>query len=336
MRASATALVIGGGIIGLFTAQALHAEGFAVTVLDQGELGGAASWAGGGILSPLPPWQASEAIWALVRDSLAVYPQTCALLAEATGIDPEWLPSGMRVCAVDDLAEAEAWAARSGCAIARCPDSDELWLPWVTQLRNPLLCRALVAHLRQQGVVLHAHTAVTACLRDGPGVIVQTASGRHQADITVLTAGAWTAGVAASLGWSLPIAPVKGQMIALQGAPGLLPHIVLRQGRYLIPRRDGVVLVGSTLEHAGFNAQLDGTTASELERFAQETWPALSGAPRIAHWCGFRPGTPTGAPCIGAHPELPGLFVNAGHFRYGLTMAPASAQRLLHAVKAAQ
>ena len=329
MTASATALVIGGGIVGLFTAKALHEAGYAVTVLDQGEPGEAASWAGGGILSPLPPWQAADNIWALVQDSLAIYAQVCAGLVEATGIDPEYVQSGMQVSGEDDQADASAWALRTGLEITRCPDTDALWLPWVAQLRNPRLCRALVVHLRQQGIVLHSHTPVTGWVRTADRVIVQTRAQPYQADITVLTAGAWSGGLASALGWSLPVAPVKGQMIALQGAPGLLPHIVLRQGRYLIPRRDGVVLVGSTLEYTGFDGRLETATADALESFARETWPALSAARRIGHWCGFRPGTPTGVPIIESHPEIKGLFVNAGHFRYGLTMAPASAARLL-------
>ncbi len=329
MSASSRAVVVGGGIVGLCTARALRQQGLAVTLIERDTAGCAASWAGGGILSPLYPWRAPPAVWQMARQSLDLYPALCAELHEATGIDPEWLPSGMEVRDAGERAAALAWAAAEGLPVQWRAETQSLWLPWVAQVRNPRLCRALAVALRQAGVAVIEHMPVQGVARSGSGLLVRTAASEHHAEVVVLAAGAWSAPLAADTSWSLPIGPVKGQMIALRSAPGTVPHIVLREDRYLIPRRDGIVLVGSTVEQAGFDTTLDADTAEALHRFASGLLPALAACPRVAHWCGFRPGSPEGIPFIAPHPEWKGLWINAGHHRNGLTLAPAAAQQLM-------
>lgn len=333
---SATALVVGGGVIGLCTARALRRAGYAVRLLERGAIGRQASWAGGGILSPLYPWRAPEAVWQLASESIDAYPALCAELAATTGIDPEWTASGMQVLDAGERDAARRWAARTGRRVEDIASGagSGLWLPWVAQVRNPRLCRALRVAAEREGVRCEeGQGALRLAVEADRAAVVDAGGARHRADVVVVAAGAWSGALLADTGWTVPVAPVKGQMILLRAAPGMLRHIVLQEGRYLIPRRDGRILVGSTVEpDAGFDTATDAAAAATLQAFAARVLPAAAGFACEAHWAGLRPGSPDECPWIGRHPRLHNLFVNAGHYRNGLTLAPASAGRLLQQV----
>lgn len=335
---SATAVVVGGGVIGLCTARVLQRAGYAVRLLERDRIGRQASWAGGGILSPLYPWRAPEPVWRLAADSIAAYPALCAELAETTGIDPEWTPSGMMVLDAGEREPARDWAAASGREVreARHGPRPALWLPWVAQVRNPRLCRALHVAVERVGVrCVEGLGPLRLAVEAGRAVVLDATGDRHRADLVVVAAGAWSASLLADTGWALPVMPVKGQMILLRGRPGILEHILLRGGRYLIPRRDGRILVGSTVEpEAGFDTATVASDAEALEAFATDLLPAAGGFEREGHWAGLRPGSPDECPVIGRHPGVGNLFVNVGHYRNGLTLAPASAEQLLRQVAA--
>lgn len=152
---------------------------------------------------------------------------------------------------------------------------------------------------------------------------VRTSTAEIACDRAVLAAGAWSAQLL-----DLPVRPIKGEMVLLRAEPGELQQIVIGPDAYLVPRRDGLVLVGSTLEDVGFDT---GPTARNrewlLERAAQ-LHPAARGWSVEHHWAGLRPGVSEGYPIIAPVPAIPGLFCCGGHFRIGLTLAPASAERI--------
>lgn len=340
---SARALVVGGGVIGLCSALALQRAGFQVRLLERGQIGQQASWAGGGILSPLYPWRAPAPVWQLAAESLRVYPALCRELAERTGIGPEWTPSGMAVLDVGQADEAQRWAAQAGVLVelrefrlGPAGSVSGLWLPWVAQVRNPRLCKALRIAVEQAGARCEEALGELRLAGEGRRVAVVDPQGsRHEADVVVIAAGAWSAGLLAGLGWQLPVLPVKGQMILLQTEPGLLGSIVLRDGQYLIPRRDGRIVVGSTVEpEAGFSCETDPEVASRLQDFARRWLPAAASFQIERHWAGIRPGTADECPIIARHLAFENLYINAGHYRNGLTLAPASAERLLEQVLA--
>jgi len=147
-----------------------------------------------------------------------------------------------------------------------------------------------------------------------------------QADDVVLSAGAWSGDLLRTLGLELPVEPVKGQMILFKCAEDFLPSMVLAKGRYAIPRRDGHILVGSTLEHAGYDKTPTDEALASLKASAIELLPELEGAEVVGHWAGLRPGSPEGVPYIGRVPGHDGLWLNCGHYRNGLVLAPASCQ----------
>lgn len=337
-------LVVGAGAIGLLTALSLAREGAEVALLDQGPLGGESSWAGGGIVSPLYPWRYSPAVTALSHWSQDFYPGLAERLLAETGIDPEVHVTGLYWLDLEDEAEALAWAAREqrplrsvemaavqrAVPVLACGFSHAIQMTGVANVRNPRLIKALRMALQQQpNVSLHEHRAVTGFIREGERVCgVQTATGELRADRVVIAAGAWSGELLAGLGLGLPVEPVKGQMILYKCAEDFLPSMVLAKGRYAIPRRDGHILIGSTLEFAGFDKTPTETALDSLKASALDLLPALTDAEVVGHWAGLRPGSPDGVPFIGPVPGFEGLWLNCGHYRNGLVLAPASCRLL--------
>jgi len=336
-------IVVGGGLLGMLTARALHKEGLSVTILERGEAGREASWAGGGILSPLVPWQYPDSVAELVVWSQHYYPQLVEELLTQTGIDAEWVQSGLLNLNTTLDSDVSEWADRFKCRIQSVTPAqlhqlepgvkpvagDSVLLPDVAQIRNPLLCTALSRSIQMQGIELCEQTEVTGLKVLSDRVQgVKTNRGDFLAAHVVIASGAWSPLVMRSAGLELAVEPVRGQMIMFETTPGLLRHITLSGGHYLIPRQNGLVLAGSTLEYTGYNKETTEEARKTLTEKALDLMPALSDYGVIRHWAGLRPGTATSVPYIGEHPQIHGLFVNTGHFRNGVVMAPASAQLL--------
>jgi len=335
-------LVVGGGLIGLLCARELAREGARVQVVDKGIVGREASWAGGGILSPLYPWRYPAPVNALVRWSQQRYAAFLRQLEEETGVDPQWERSGLLILDTNERERALTWGSENGVsvqrldagALRRCEPAldpcwlEGLWLPEVAQLRNPRLLKALKSSLIRDEVEITEQTQVIRFIKEGDRVTgVVTASEQELlADRVILAAGAWSGGLLPCL--KHRVGPVQGQMIAFKAVGGLLTRIVLNQGCYVIPRRDGLVLAGSTLEYRGFDKKTTEEGRKRLQLEAQRMVPALAEYSVEYHWAGLRPGSPEGIPIIGEHPELQNLFVNVGHFRNGVVTALASARLL--------
>lgn len=337
-------LIIGAGVIGLMTALNLASAGVQVTLLDRQHAGREASWAGGGIVSPLYPWRYSPAVTALAHWSQDFYPQLGDHLFTRTGVDPEVHVTGLYWLDLEDEAQALAWARKQARPLNKVNITDVyrkvpvlgagfgsgIHMAGVANVRNPRLVKALRAALAAlPNVTLKEHCPVLGFVhKQGRIQGVSTGAGEILADQVILTAGAWSGELLATLGLALPVEPVKGQMILFKCAEDFLPAMVLARTRYAIPRRDGHVLVGSTLEHAGFDKTPTEPAMASLRASAEALLPALRDAEPVAHWAGLRPGSPEGIPYIGPVGSHPGLWLNCGHYRNGLVLAPASCQLL--------
>lgn len=346
VRDSASAIVIGGGLLGLLSARELVSAGLKVRLVEMGHIGRASSWAGGGILSPLYPWRYDDPITELARWSQARYAELAARLHAESGIDPEWTQSGMLLLDTSDRGAAQTWARRFGYrletlteeALRECEPAlgvagGALWMPEVAQVRNPRLVQSARAALLKQGVVIEEQCEVSGLsVRAGRVTGVHTARGEMTAEVVVVAAGAWSRQLLAGLDIHPEIRPVRGQMLLFKGVPDMVTRIILGERHYVIPRRDGRVLVGSTMEEAGFDDSTTATARAELEAAAFRLVPGLRDFAVERHWAGLRPGSPTGVPYIGEHPQVAGLFLNSGHFRNGVVMAPASARLLVDLV----
>ena len=161
---------------------------------------------------------------------------------------------------------------------------------------------------------------------------LKTTHGKVFGDHFILAAGAWTQGLCEGLLADLRVEPVKGQMILFKTVPGFLSTVVVDHGYYFVPRKDGRILVGSTVENSGFDCGTTDAGRDELEAFAYSRLPDLKKLLLEKHWAGLRPGTPSGIPYIYKHPLIDNLSINCGHFRNGFAMGPASARLLLDLV----
>jgi glycine oxidase len=325
-------LIIGAGAVGCLSALALAERGWQVTLIDAGAVGGESSWAGGGILFPLLPWKYAAQVNRLSLAGAARYPALCRELLDSTGIDPQYQASGMMVFPDFGGEAALQWCQEHGVAVEMRQST--LWLPQVGQVRNPRLMQALKARLQQVGVCIREHTRLHPLQADGGRVAKWHGSGGEQfeAEAFVLTAGAWSCDLLGTYAMSIRHKPMRGQMLLYRLAEEVLPHILYREDFYLIPRRDGHILAGSTVEDAGFDKTITVDAAAELAAKAFALLPQLEHAPLVKHWSGLRPGSPDNLPVIAQHPQFDNLYINTGHFRYGVTMAPASAEILAQLV----
>ena len=338
---SSSVVVVGGGIVGCMTAMQLRLQDHAVTLVERNivaaQTSGESSWAGAGIAFPLLPWMYQDVVNELALAGACRYMAVCDTLLQATGIDPECTQSGMLIDPPFDLQAAIAWGQRYGVALDVLSDAqhgDRLLIPEVVQIRNPRLLQALKAWLLAHDVTLLEQTALTALAedalaQDGRLRRWQTVDGRMlHADAFVVTSGAWSFELLKQTALTLDIKPMRGQMLLYQLPPGSLPHIRYRDGFYMLQRRDGHLLAGSSLEDVGFDTGVTEAMKQDMQAKAEAMLPALKQAPLLRHWSGLRPGTPHNIPTIGRHPQIENLYLNTGHFRYGVTMAPECARRI--------
>jgi glycine oxidase len=342
-------IIIGAGIIGMLTARLLSQSGVKVSLIEQGYAGKESTWAGGGIISPLYPWRYNDAVTQLAKWSQKHYASLLAQIKDESAIDPEYYQSGLLYLDIEaEQYDAQKWAKNYQYTIQSTGKKQlhelepQLNLDFnqgyytseITQLRNPRLVKAMrklmeinpLIELKQQTKVLHL-------LKNNQQVIgVETDIGKFYADKVIVAGGAWSAQLLDGLIDVPKIAPVKGQMIVFKAEKQLVKHIVLSKGRYIIPRIDGRILLGSTLEFEGFDKSTPAKTLNELKQEAYRIIPALANYEVEKHWAGLRPGAIDGLPYIGEHPQLNNLFVNAGHFRNGVVLGYASCELLKNIV----
>jgi glycine oxidase len=339
MSETADVVIIGGGVIGLTTAHFLARNGARVRILERGEFGREASWAGAGIIPPGNLDRANAPIDQLRALSSTLYPGFAEGLTGATGIDIGYSRcGGLEFDSAEEPPDPAAWEAE-GLNFQHCDDRElrrlepaladglgpAYHLPGMAQVRNPRLLRALQATLRSSGVELNPDCPVHEFERDGSRIVaVRSGSRRLTAGQFLIASGAWSEGLLEALGWRPGIRPVRGQIVLLRLPAPIFRNIILEGKRYLVPRDDGCILIGSTEEDAGFDKRSTPEAASMLMAFATRYVPTLAKAERERTWAGLRPGSPDGLPFLGRVPGTDNCFVAAGHFRAGLQLAPAT------------
>lgn len=343
-------LIVGGGIIGMLSARELVLAGMQVTVIDQVETGKESSWAGGGIISPLYPWRYAESVNALARWSQAHYSDLVDELKQETRQDAELLNSGLLITGIEaEKDEADRWGKKwssqfefiSGKEVIEIDpqinpalaERDSLWLEDIQQVRNPRLVKVLKQYLLNKGVPFIENSRVTGFLENSGRITgVDTSAGIIESDKVLIASGAWSGEMIGLTGMTAEIEPVKGQMILLKTLPGFIRRIILSENRYIIPRKDGRVLVGSSIEHTGFEKMTTESMREELFAEALRIAPGLSEFDIEHHWAGLRPGSKDGIPYICQHPRIENLYINTGHYRNGVVLGPASAKLLAEIV----
>lgn len=341
-------IVVGGGVIGLSCAYELARKGRSVTVLDRSEPAREASWAGAGMLPPGAPHRtgdtAAAEYSAMMRASHDLWPDVSADLREVTGLDNGFIKSGgLSVFANEEDRDKSVLAWRAINVHAEPLESLALtgvekhaaakaghWhsVPTLWQVRNPRHLKALLAACLQFGVNIVRGAAVEGLLKSGPTVVgVRTHHEEYHAGETVVAAGAWSTPLLKALtpDGSMAVRPVRGQIALLQ-TDVRLKHILDDGPCYLVPRGDGRVLAGSTMEYVGFDKRTTTEGIRGLLDLAERLCPALAQATVETTWAGLRPAAVRGRPLIGRVPGVDGLVTATGHFRDGVNLSPITAK----------
>ena len=321
------AFVIGGGIAGLGTAYALLQKGHRVTLADYGHPG-QSSWAGAGILCPLLPWDYDEAVNRLALGGMQAWPDWAAEIAHLSGSDPEYWACGMEVVAPKTPQPGLEWC-RAHDFPAEAGAEGSIRLDGGGEMRDARLVASLRGAVAALGGKILPHCEITGLrFEGGKAVSVLSRQNEYTADAFVWAGGAWSGQRLGELAAVPNVRPVRGQMLLYAPGSHALEHIVYKDGLYLVPRRDGHLLAGSTGEDVGFDAGTTPETLQNLHESACNLLPELRAQRHLRSWAGLRPGSPDNIPTVDRHPDYENVWVNTGHFRYGVTMAPASSRLL--------
>jgi len=344
--------IIGAGVIGLAIGWRLAQRGASVQIFDRGAAGAGASHAAAGMLAACAEAEpGEEALVVLGRESQARWPAFAAELLELSGVDVELRPEGTLLIALtaDDQARLThqlVFQQRLGLPLQWISAAETrrrephlagklagaVFSPEDTQVDNRKLVTALRLAAEAAGASITEHRAVSTISSRGgrvEGVVLGDGT-KVRADVVVLAAGAWARSIE-GIGRELrpPVRPIKGQMLALRMNPTapLLSHVVWAPSAYLVPRRDGRLLVGATVEEKGYDAALTAGGVLTLLEAAWRAVPAIEELPIDEMWVGHRPGSRDDAPILGAGP-LDGLIYATGHHRNGILLAPITADAI--------
>jgi glycine oxidase len=339
-------IVIGGGVIGLSIAWELSGCGLSVRVLEQGQFGREASWAGAGMLPPgnLPNARTPEA--RLRGATHQLWPEWTEQLTSFTGMDNGYSRCGGIEVRFPDESDLSVWKRgldelRSEGVRVETEDVSEIkrrfpalssevsqayYLPDFCQVRNPRHLKALQIGCSIRGVELVAGAVVRKVETiEGRVKAVHAGGDVHRAAEFVFAGGAWSGEFLSQLGIRLEIEPVKGQIVLLRTSQPTFRSVIQVGCEYLVPRNDGRILVGSTEERAGFDKRNTAEAVGDLIRLAERLVPSLKHAEFERCWAGLRPYSATGLPYIGRLPQLNNASIAAGHYRYGLHLSPITA-----------
>ena len=360
-ESGADVAVVGGGVAGLSAARELARRGLSVILLENAEPGAEASCAAAGMLAPQAEADARDDFFELLCASREMYPDFAEALREESGVDIELDRTGTLYLALNEEDEEEigrrfAWQSRAGLEVERLSAAEArgleprasarvraaLRFPRDWQVENRLLVRALAASAEHYGARLLAETAADGVrVVGGRAVGVSTPKGFVSAGAVVLAAGARTSHVPllvseredsrASAEWTAhpPVEPVRGQMLCLRRPPSSAPfvrHVVYSPRGYLVPRRDGRLLAGSTSERAGFDCKVTAGGVNMITSHALEIAPEAASLEVAGAWAGLRPRAADGLPVLGESGGVKRLFYATGHYRNGILLAPATGE----------
>jgi glycine oxidase len=321
-------IIVGGGIIGLSLSIELRKQNARVLVVERGEPGREASHAAAGMLAD-SEFEDFSPLKSLASASARMYPEFVHELQDESGIDCDLRDQGTLVfaSALDDILMGIGLTALLRDEITEPePDLAPSSLP-VAHLRERsvdprALTAAALKAAKHRGVDISSGSEVLdVVLSRGATRGVRTEKTIYRAPIVVNCAGAWASQFGPE---RFPTRPVKGQMLCVVGGP-VLRHVIRSPDVYIVPRSDGRIVIGSTVEEAGFDKRTDPNVIRRLRQAAMDLIPALAQSRMLEAWSGLRPGTPDDLPILGTT-SIPGYFVATGHFRDGILLAPVTAQ----------
>lgn len=335
-------VVIGAGAIGTSIAYQLAKAGARVLILERGRVGSEATGASAGMIVAHHDRSAPEAFTTMSAESARLFPALAAELLSRTGLDIGYRQSGTLEIALDEaeaisLRTQRGWQVDRGMSVAwlngaAALDAEPGLNPAVraallyvddAQVMPAVMAQALARAAVDLGAELREGVAVDRLLVEGDRVVaLEVGAETVPADEIVIANGAWASRWSAVLQTSIPVRPVRGQLLALQTAGTAVRHMVGSAAGYLLTKADGSTYVGATVEEVGFDRRPTASGIAGLLALAPRLVPRLADATFSRAWAGLRPGTPDGLPLIGRLPEWRGLTLAAGHFRNGILLAP--------------
>jgi glycine oxidase len=337
-------IIAGGGLIGGAIALELALAGLRVAIFEQGDPGREASWAGAGILSPAPENPATIPLVPLGKASMALYPEFVARVEELSGQDVGFRAKGtLEAFFSRDAArglsthvalhhgwglKAEAISAEDARQLepALSPELKAAVLrPDEASVDNRSLTHAVLEAARKKGVEIFAQREVQGIWREKQrcmGLLLKDE--RVSADWTVIAAGSFCAKIA-GIGAYAPVRPAKGQMISLRDDRTKIERVLWSDKIYLVPRNDGRILAGASVEYVGFDKNVTAGALEQMLSSALELAPDLANARIDETWAGLRPDSPDHLPILGPT-DIDGLLIATGHFRSGILLTPVTAQ----------
>ena len=342
-------LIIGGGVIGLSLARELHKKGFKkITILEKGKIGREASFAAAGMLAVQSETDKPDDFFYFCNESNKLYPQFSEELFEETGVDIELDREGTLYLAFNERDENELrtrfeWQKKAGLTVEKLSAIEthklepfvspeilgSLFFPEDWQVENRKLIHALEKYAEFNDIEIRENFEVKNLLIENGKVFgAENETGKFFAEKTVLATGAWTSFIKADSFQMPKIKPIRGQIIEFQTAKRLFQKVIYSPRGYLVPRRDGRILTGATVQDSGFDKTISDVATEFLRENALEIAPNLANLKIHDQWIGLRPFASDGLPVLGEISEIENLFVATAHYRNGILLAPITAKIL--------
>ena len=329
------AVIIGGGIVGCLTAIKLRESGYDVTLVERAGIGEESSAAGAGIIFPLMPWNYKSRVYELCVDAFSFYKNLSKKLIKYGFEDPEFIESGMICIEPEDKIEILQWAKKNNFIIKEYLFNNRpaYELPKVGQINPKKLMVSMKQYILELGVKLIENIHMSKIerksnyLREWP----TESNGFIKGDLFVTTLGAWSSQI--NDDFKNKIYPIRGQIIRYPKSGIKLDKILYKEDFYLLQRKCGSILAGSTVENVGFDKTTTIEAAKELNEKAVDLLPELRELEPCNQWAGLRPGAKENIPFIKQDNFYKNVYINSGHYRYGLTMAPKSADEILKLIE---
>ena len=320
-------IIIGGGIVGCLSALEFKKKGFDVTIIEKSKIGQESSSAAAGILYPLMPWKYDDTVHTLSLGASEFYSELSKKFLREHGRDIEYMCSGLNLLPPYNEHEIQEWSKKNKTNILK--KNNSILIPEVSQLNPKELMLSIKDHLNYMRIKIYENLSVLKMDTNNNiiNAVYTDDNKKYISDIFVLSAGAWSSLINKKL--IKKIKPIRGQIIQYSGQNLQLKNILYSDGMYIFQRKNNSIIVGSTLEDVGFSDQNLDKKIDELDAKAKEILGDLKKCSIEKTWYGFRPGVENNLPIISKDENYENMFIHSGHYRYGITMAPATTKILM-------
>jgi glycine oxidase len=320
-------IIIGGGIVGCLSALEFRKKGFDVKIIEKSNIGHESSSAAAGILYPLMPWKYDDALYELSLGSAEFYEDLSKKLLKDFNKDIEYIKSGLMLLPPFNEDDFLKWSKKSKTSFLK--KNNSILLPEVAQINPKKLMFSIKELIVSKGIKIYENLAVTGIKtnHDSIDAVYTNDNKEYKGDIFLLSAGAWSSIIYQKL--EKKIKPIRGQIIEYFSNDLIIENILYSRGIYILQRKNRSIIVGSTLEDVGFSDKNLKEKFFELDKKAKDVLKDLQMCSIDRTWHGFRPGVDDNYPIVTKDENYENMFIHSGHFRYGITTAPATTKILM-------